>query len=242
MQKFHRQVPVLFIGILFAFKNIIKLVCYRKLLWKWASLVNKTCLPLPACFSPQNNILENIFPIHFCQHIIAHACLSSKAVWVHPTALSYWLEVGIPEAASRQRWVNPDPGGQKGPQRRGEVIPCMLHGCSGSRALELAFCLWGNGGYCRIQPEKEKKKNFKCLLIILLIRVFCCILLTMQIKAGVCGAQKTSAHQRWGTKQNAPRAVLPLLCLQECMQGRSVLLCCTLLRCALHSPTHCCHF
>lgn len=163
-------------------------------------------------------------------------------VWVHPTALSYWLEVGIPEAASRQRWVNPDPGGQKGPQRRGEVIPCMLLGCLGSRALELAFCLWGNGGYCRIQPEKEKKKNFKCLLIILLIRVFCCILLTMQIKAGVCGAQKTSAHQRWGTKQNAPRAVLPLLCLQECMQGRSVLLCCTLLRCALHSPTHCCHF
>lgn len=42
MKKFHRQVLLLFIGIFLAFNIIIKLFCYRKLVWKWAGLVNKT--------------------------------------------------------------------------------------------------------------------------------------------------------------------------------------------------------
>lgn len=69
--------------------------------------------------------------------------------------------------------------------------------------------------FTRMKHATKKKICFKCLSIILLKRVFCSVLLTRQIKAGVCDAQKTSTRWKWNTKPKS--SPLWLVFIQLCL-------------------------
>lgn len=120
MEKFHRQVLLLFIGIFLAFNIIIKLFCYRKLVWKWAGLVNKT-LAFASILISAEQYTQEYFPHMFLSTCYCICLLKQFNTFPeHLLFQSVWGGV-----MSRQHCTIPDPKIQEehARERRGIYSP-----------------------------------------------------------------------------------------------------------------------
>lgn len=120
MKKFHRQVLLLFIGIFLGFTIIIKLFCYRKLVWKWAGLVNKT-LAFASILISTEQYTQEYFPHMFLSTCYC-ICLFKQFYYIpRVLALPVDLRWSHEQAVLQNSWPQ-NPGGTcKG--EKGSLFP-----------------------------------------------------------------------------------------------------------------------